>query len=181
MDDICREIAISKKTLYQYVDNKATLVEKMLEYQGAEVGTLFLNIRSQGLNAIDTLLEFSKSLGLLLKEFKANPALEFDLMKYYPDIYKDHSDRRNQVMSKYIRENIRQGIREGLYRNDLNPDLITGLYIKKMEDIMDPDFFPEGKYSYRLVFRTMFENHIRGIANEEGIRYFETKCQNKCL
>jgi AcrR family transcriptional regulator len=181
MDDICHELAISKKTLYQFVNNKSELVEHMLAFQGQAVETLFLQVKSLNLNSIDTLLEFSKGLGQLLREFKTNPALEFDLMKYYPDIYKKHIDSRNKAMSKHIKENLRQGIKEELYRNDLNPDLIAGMYIKKMEDILDPDFFPEGKYSYKLIFKTMFVNHIRGISNENGIAYFETKCQNKCL
>jgi hypothetical protein len=84
-------------------------------------------------------------------------------------------------MIKYIKENIKQGIREGLYRAELQPELIANLYVKKMENILDPDFFPEGKFSFKKVFNMMFESHIRGIANDEGIKYFELKLQNKCL
>ena len=32
MDDLSRELGMSKKTVYQFVNNKSDLVEKMLEY-----------------------------------------------------------------------------------------------------------------------------------------------------
>ncbi len=32
MDDVARELGISKKTLYQYVENKNELVSKVLDY-----------------------------------------------------------------------------------------------------------------------------------------------------
>ncbi len=180
MDDICRNMGISKKTLYRFVHSKSDLVEQMLDYQFSLVYDLFQNVLKDKLNAIDTLLVFSKHLGKLLKENKTNPSLEYDLRKYYPAIYHTHSERRDKLMIKYIKENIRQGIGEGLYRSDLEPELVANLYIKKLEDILDPDFFPEGKFSFRKVFNMMFENHIRGIANEEGIKYFEIKLQSKC-
>jgi AcrR family transcriptional regulator len=181
MDDLCRYMGISKKTLYCYVNSKSDLIRHMLEFQFNTVLELFQKVQNKKFNAIDTLLEFSKSLGQLLKDYKTNPTLEYDLMKYYPEIYKTHTEHRNKLMIKHLKDNIRQGMKEGYYRDDLNPEIIANLYITRMKDILSPDFFPEGKFSFRKIFNTMFENHIRGISNEAGIKYFETKCQNKCF
>jgi AcrR family transcriptional regulator len=175
MDDICYDMGISKKTLYQFVDSKEDLVRHLLEYKSSLVDELFEEALDQNLNAIDTLLEFSKKLGKLLKDLKANPAIEFDLKKYYTEIYTAHCAKRNKKLIGYVIQNIKQGIKEGLYREKLDPELVANLYFKKMEDISDPDFFPGGKFSYKKIYKVMIENHIRGIANQKGIEYLEKR------
>jgi len=101
--------------------------------------------------------------------------LNFDLQKYYPEIYKAYTQEKKKIVMQQIKQNLRLGITQGLYRSDLDIDLIASLYIQKIKDLHDPDFYSSGKFSYQKVFKVMFENHIRGIANEEGIRYFEDK------
>ena len=173
MDDICREMGISKKTMYQYVSNKADLVQKVLESQSAMVFDMIDGMKTSELNAIDTLLEVSQKLGALHKD--SNPVIQYDLEKYYPDIHKKHREVRDKIIFTNLRENIRQGIKEGLYREDLNPDLLADLYIRKMEGINDADCYPSGKFSYHRMFNAMIENHIRGISNEKGLTYFENQ------
>jgi len=56
MDDVARELGISKKTLYQYVQNKDELVEKVVDLHQAEQNEFFEKIKSKKLNAIQSLL-----------------------------------------------------------------------------------------------------------------------------
>jgi len=44
-------------------------------------------------------------------------------------------------------------------------------------DLHNPEFFPADKFSFQTLFDVMFENFIRGIANEAGIRYYEQQKQ----
>ena len=175
MDDICNEMGISKKTLYRYVDSKEDLVEHLLDYKSAMVDQIWCEVAELNLNAIETLLVISKNLGNLFKSLKANPSVEFDLKKYYNEIYTSHCNKRNQQIIKNISDNISQGISEGLYRKELSQELIANLFIKKIEDISDPGFFPDGKFSFKKIHKVMIESHIRGIANQKGIKYFENR------
>lgn len=179
VDDICRELGMSKKTIYQYVESKEDLVRSMLDYRINAVLEIFKKAIDPGHNAIDTLLVFSKMLGDYLKDCKINPALDYDLRKYYPDIYKLHIEQRNKAMHHQVAENIRQGIAQGLYRNELNADLIATLYIQKLEQIAEPDSRIEAVYSFKKIYKVMIESHIRGIANKKGIKYFEKHVLNK--
>jgi len=175
MDDICSEMGISKKTLYRYVNSKEDLVDHLLDYKSEMVDQICRQAEELNLNAIETLLVISNNLGNLFKNLKANPSVEFDLKKYYSKIYNSHCDKRNQQIIKNITDNVSQGIKEGLYRKELNKELIANLFIKKIEDISDPGFFPDGKFSFRKIHKVMIESHIRGIANQNGIEYFENR------
>ena len=60
-----------------------------------------------------------------------------------------------------------------MYRDDLSIELIARLYISRLIDLHNPDFFPPDKFSFATLFEVMFENFIRGISNEEGIKYYK--------
>lgn len=173
MDDICREMGISKKTLYQYVTNKSDLVEKILDYQAKEKNDAISKLLDKDMNAIDVLITVSLYVSKMFKEF--NPTMHFDLQKYYHGIFKACNIRKKEIVMKEIERNLKLGIGQGLYREDLDIELIASLYVQKIKDLHDPEFLATGKFPFEKMFEVMFENHIRGIANEKGIKYFEEK------
>ena len=173
MDDISRELGMSKKTLYQHFLNKSDLVERVLQTGHEDFMKQIASILKKGYNAVDDLLEVSLVIGKHMSE--VNMSVTFDLQKYYPDLYKEYLGKKRDFASQYVRQNIEKGISEQLYRNDLNVDLIAKLYVQKIEVLHDPLVFDQEKISFVEVFQVMFENHIRGIANVAGIKYFEER------
>ena len=171
MDDISKELGMSKKTIYQYVANKTELVEKVLNYLLNEERTICTDGDINSLNAIDILLAVSRNVSRELKNM--NPINAYELQKYYPAIYREFIiKKRNHVFSQ-VKQNFTQGIAEGIYRNDLDIDLVARLYIQKLVDVHDPEFLSSINFGFEKVFQVMFDNHIRGIANAEGLAYYE--------
>lgn len=176
MDDICRELGISKKTLYQYVSNKAELVEQALLYEHEQGRQAFLKIIEENSNAIDQLLMVSLLISKKLSEL--NPSFSHDLKKYFPTSCREDKTERQKNIAESIKQNIELGIQQGFFRADLNKDLVSQLYVQKIEGIMNPENLRESSFPFSDIFRVMFENHIRGIANEAGIKYFEEKIKS---
>jgi len=173
MDDICRELVISKKTLYQYVSNKKELIKHILDYTIQEKIVKVWSLERNDTNAIDSLLEISK---MINKHFMVhNTSAIFDLEKFYPDLYKDFLQERREIILKSIKKNLKAGKEEGLFRNDLDVELVALLYVQKLEDIIRSESLIEKKISFAKIFEVMFENHIRGISNKAGIDYFEKR------
>jgi AcrR family transcriptional regulator len=170
MDDIARELGMSKKTLYQYVENKNDLLEKLLNHLIVS-RTACIPEKAGNLNAIDILLEVSVKVGREINEF--NPAIVFDLEKFYPALYKSFVQAKREHVYIKIKENLEQGKREGIYRTDIDSDLVSKLYVQKLIDVHDPEFLSSVDFSFERVFQVMFDNHIRGIANQEGLAYYE--------
>jgi TetR/AcrR family transcriptional regulator, cholesterol catabolism regulator len=170
MDDICRELGISKKTIYQFVTNKADLVEKVLNY----VIDITINKTDdvlEGANAIDRLIGLSRSVCFNMQNF--NPAITFDLQKYYSEQFRRFIQVKKESQYSLIVTNMQQGIDEGLYRKDLDISLVARIYVQKLEAILDPEFLRSDDFSFEKVFAVMFDNHIRGISNAKGIEYYE--------
>jgi TetR/AcrR family transcriptional regulator, cholesterol catabolism regulator len=171
MDDICRELGMSKKTLYRYFGNKSDLVNRILQQSLEDFEVHMKALPFQEHNAIEELLEISRVIDGQMRD--ASLAISFDLQKYYPEIHREYLVKKRDFASGYIRQNIEKGIKEGYYRSDLNISLIAKFYMQKIEDLHDPNYYKIDEKSYAEVFHVMFENHIRGIANEEGIRCYE--------
>jgi TetR/AcrR family transcriptional regulator, cholesterol catabolism regulator len=171
IDDICRDLGMSKKKLYQYFASKNELVAKLLELERQNFEVIFDQNNFEGVNAIDILLIVSRELGERFRDI--SPSMTFDLKKYYPDIYHNHVDERIEFIYQKIQINLQKGISQGMYRDDLSIELVARIYIRRLIDLHNPEFFPADKFSFMTLFDMMFDNFIRGIANPEGIEYYE--------
>ncbi|HTX89322.1 MAG TPA: TetR/AcrR family transcriptional regulator [Bacteroidales bacterium] len=171
MDDICRDLGVSKKKLYLYFKSKHDLVMKLLELERKSFEIIFDTYNFEGVNAIDILLTVSKEVGDHF--WDVSPSMTFDLKKYYPEVYHTHVDERIEFIYQKIKINLEKGINQGMYRDDLSIELVARLYIRRLMDLHNPEFFPADKFSFQTLFDVMFDNFIRGIANQKGMEYYD--------
>jgi len=175
MDDIADFLGVSKKTLYKYAKNKAELVNKVLDFEREGFRIIFEEYNFEGVNAIDILMIVGKEISKRFKQ--VNPMVTYELQKYYPALYQKHFEKRIDFIFDKIKINIEKGICQGMYRNDLSVELVARLYISRLIDLLNPEFFPPDKFSFPVLFDVMFDNFVRGIANPTGIAYYEQKKQ----
>jgi len=171
MDDISKELGMSKKTIYQYFANKTELLEKVLSYFHEKERIPCIGEDTANMNAIDILLAVSRYVSIQLNDM--NPINAYELQKYYPTIYREFIIRKRDHVFEQVKQNFEQGIAEGIYRIDLDVELVARLYIQKLVDVHDPEFLSSVNFGFEKVFLVMFDNHIRGIANAKGLAYYE--------
>ncbi len=172
MDDIARELGISKKTLYQYVNDKNELVKLVVEMELNEKKSITEICRPE-LNAIEEIFELHKSVRQMLKDY--NPSTEYDLRKYYPELYSRVMTIRRERIYSNILSNLSKGKAEGLYRPELNDELIAKLQLSRVESAFDDKIFTQDELLSPKFFLEMFVYHIRGIANEKGLIVLDQK------
>lgn len=172
MDDLAHELGVSKKTLYEHFKDKEDVVRKVVAFMiQDQQGCINTIIDDPEINAIDELLHMSHFIAEHLKS--VNPSFSYDLKKYYSRVWEELVEFKSKTVFEHIIANIRKGIDEGLYRSDLNYEIIAYVYVARME-LYSPGGLPElQNYSYQEVFRTLFQYHVRGIANENGRQYLE--------
>ena len=173
MDDVSRELGISKKTLYQYVKDKTELVEKIVELEIEKYGCFFEELLSKKLNAIEELFEVQRMVARMLREH--NPSQDYDLRKYYPELYAKVLKIRRERMYNNILCNLKKGKADGLYRSELNEEIIAKIQLLRVETTFDTEIFTIEEIISTKVFFEIFIYHIRGIANEKGIEVLEQK------
>ncbi len=179
MDDIAHQLGISKKTLYSFFCDKAQLVKKIISLHNCKRDEKFDEVISQKLNAIDKLLEVSKYLIEIMKE--TNPVLMYDLKKYYPELMKELVHDHREHIFNNIKANIEKGVSEGLYRDDMNAEIIATIYVARLDDVIFEGKSNPTIFDQETFFRELFTYHIRGIASNKGIKYFENKLKNEAL
>ncbi len=173
MDDVAKELGMSKKTLYTYVKDKRELVEKISEMKMQLSIEHQKYLKESNLNAIEELLFIYRFLNEQLKNH--NPSMIFDLKKYYPDVFKKMHETRRKIIYEGMLHNMIKGQKEGFYRTDFNCEIIAKLHVFRAENMIDNDIFSQSDFQTADIFKEMFKYHLRGIANEKGIKYFEEK------
>ncbi len=171
MDDVARELGISKKTLYQFVKDKPDLINQVMDFELEKNRNCYHSLIDSGKNAIEELFEVHQFLGGQIKQH--NPSFRYDLKKYYPAIYQRVQKVQREYMVHAMLENIRKGKREGLYREELQEEIIVKIQVSRIESLYEDRMFTIEDFTSGKIFREYFIYHIRGIANEHGIRVLE--------
>ena len=177
MDDLSRELGVSKKTIYKYFSDKNNLVKSIIEMKVEMDTAICINCSQQSENAIEELISVSK---FVLEHFgNINPTVFYDLQKHYKDAWKILEDHKWHFVLNMIKTNIERGIKEGVYRDDLHVGVIARLYVASIENIMNSEIFPWPEFKFQEVFSEMIRLHLNGIANEAGIKYLKQTMNNE--
>ena len=171
MDDVSRELGMSKKTLYQYFENKEALVQKVTENHFTCQNQMVEKIIHHSKTAIDEMIGISNWMNAMSKNL--NPSLLFDLKKYHPQSWQVFNDHRHTEVYNSIKHNLERGIREGLYRENLDTEVLARIYIARMEMFLNAEIFPYDKFPPEKTFNVFMDYHIRGLATPKGIKYLE--------
>jgi len=178
MDDIANALGMSKKTIYQHFNNKTKLVESTTLYIQKVISEGISKICSLNKNPIEEIYAIKHFVSDHLKNEKSSP--QFQLKKYYPNIYKSIKGHQFELMYRCIQTNINRGVQLGIYRKNMNIDFITRLYFNCVMAIKDDDLFPLKTFSKTMLVENYLEYHLRGICTNKGIQMFNviSKKQN---
>ena len=168
MDDVAHELGMSKKTLYQFVSDKTELVQMVVEHVRKCNFSSMKKRKGTELNAIEELIEVSQHVNRLMKDH--SPAYEYDLKKYYPDIYRNLMSARRKLMYESMIANIRKGKKEGIYREELDEKIIAKLHLLRIENLQSNEIFGEDEMHSPKFFREVFVYHIHGLATDKGLK-----------
>lgn len=175
MDDIARELGISKKTIYQYYKDKDEIVCIIAREHMDKEQEILDNIQSGAKDPIDELVQISI---LIRKTFHTmNPSLLFELKRYHPNAMKIFSDYMDKCVLSSVKENIEKGKKLGLYRPEVDTEIISKLRVQEAELAFNIDVFPTNQFNLWDIQVQFFDHYLYGIVSESGYKlvkkYFE--------
>ena len=173
IDDICRELGMSKKTFYVYFSSKDELIEQMLQ-----ANVEYMQGKMEELLALG---DFRQLVKVFLKRQEAEkndvrrvPQLVYDLKKYYPRQFTLFQQQCFETQRNYIEQYLELGIRQGLVRANLNIEITAVLFAKIHSDaIRDFELIENHNYNMHQLAHTAMDVFVRGVLSEEGRRIIE--------
>ena len=173
VDDICRELGMSKKTFYVYFESKDALIEQMLQAN--------IDYMSGKMKNLLELRDFRQLVKVFLQRQEAEkndvrrvPQLVYDLKKYYPRQFAEFQEECFKTQKEYIMAYLAQGQQEGLVRANLNIELTAVLFAKIHSDAINDFEIIEGHgHNMHQLGHTAMDVFVRGVLSEEGMKLFE--------
>ena len=107
MDDLARELGMSKKTIYNHFKDKDELVKSIVSTLIERNRTACESGRIKAENAIEALMNISEYSTRLFTEI--HTSVFFDLQKYYPEAWSIIKQHRLAFVSNQITQNIIRG------------------------------------------------------------------------
>ena len=171
MDDLSKELGISKKTLYEHIENKGDLVFQTVKREIQDHQNKVNTIISENHNATLEMLLIGR---IVVKTFsKFNLKTIHELERFYPKVWNLITVNHSQFIPKVIKSNLDKGKKQGLYRKDIHVDIITKLYTNQSRLLLDGNVFPKEQFCATELFKVFFLHHMRGICTQKGIKKFE--------
>lgn len=176
MDDIARQLSVSKKTLYQHFADKDELVTVMSQEHMKREVKEYEEINQISENSIDELNRISVQLRCDMEDM--NPSLLFDLQKFHPKAWALWLNHKNDFIMHSIVRNLNQGIEEGYFRAEINPEIIAISRLVLIESAFDDQHFPKDKFNLVEVQSQFFDHFVYGLCTDKGRRLYQKYKEN---
>lgn len=177
MDDIARLMGISKKTIYNLVKNKGdlvhTVVSTFIELEHVTID----EISRDAENSVHQMVALARQVIKSLKHMKPN--FSYDLQKYHKKTWQYVEEKHFSFVERIIRDNLERGIKEGLYRSELDPYIISKLYLGIIQKTITDDFTSLPDIKMTNLYETVILYHLNGIVNEKGRMELKKYLKNK--
>ena len=174
MEEIAADLGISKKTLYKYFSNKEHILKEILDHNKCEfitfVEELFNNDPSEFLEKLKKLMDY-----VVKNSPRFHGPLFQELMKNHPQIWKEIEDFRHKKAYNQISMLLNKGIKEGIFRNDIQSEVVTIVYMSAIHGLIDPDTLAELPISSDQIHKIVMQIILEGILSENGRNKYQTQ------
>ncbi|MBD2770354.1 TetR/AcrR family transcriptional regulator [Hymenobacter sp. BT664] len=168
MDDIAADLAMSKKTLYKWFENKDQIVLDMMHRHLLDTQRECANVMKDANSAIDELFRLME---WMKQEFaNVHPSIFYDLQKFHAEAWKLWLTHKNEFILSQIIDNLRRGIAEGLFRPDLDVEVLARLRLAQIELQFDATLYPPRQFGAERVSVALVEHFMMGVATLKGHR-----------
>lgn len=173
MDDVARELGISKKTLYAFVESKDDLVAKVMDRHIMQQCTIDEVLHAEATDAVDEMVRAIRQIIADMNQMKPN--LVHELQKYHRDVWEKVNEFQQGYILNIARQNLEWGRRDGLYRNNFDLETAARFYIAGAMAIFDEKYFPKPPYTFENLFKEFIVNYLYSVVSDKGKQLLEEK------
>jgi len=168
MDDVARELGISKKTIYQHFEDKATLLREGIKLHLDKECQLMQQLIESSENALIAMVRIMNYVHKKLQSI--SPLLIFEMQKYYPEVWQLMREQDEKINLPALIHNLEKGIQEGLYRPDINVEVVARLRLALVEASLNERVFPSDKFNQNEIQIQVSNFYLYGLLTEKGLQ-----------
>jgi TetR/AcrR family transcriptional regulator, cholesterol catabolism regulator len=175
MDEIAAQLGISKKTIYQFYEDKDGIVDAVIGEEIKRNEDACIHFRNDSEDAVHEVLIATLEMEEMLKGM--NPLIIYELEKHHPRTFKRFRDFQQRFLFAAIKENLKRGIAEGVYRDEVNVEVATKYRIESIFMVFNPDIFPPNRFRISDVLNELAYLFLYGITSLKGRKLMEKYMQ----
>lgn len=170
MDDIAKELGISKKTIYLHFPDKDSVINEATYCMLSKEKSQVEEIHKLSNNPIMEMINSTKMMSEMLEDI--NPVLFYDLKKYYPAAWQKYELFKLDFL-EIVKRNLCKGIEQGYYREDIDVEVLSRLRIENVDMAFNIEVFQPKNFKVFYVQLQFIDHFIRGILSPKGLEFYE--------
>jgi AcrR family transcriptional regulator len=171
MDDLASQLGISKKTIYQFYKDKEAVVMAVVNLELEEQSLKCQKSQDNAENAVHEMFMLLEDIQHMFKNM--NPMTMNELAKYFPEAFARIQNHKDEFMHRIIKTNLIKGIEQGVYRNEIDPEILSIYRLETSFVPFNTQLYPFSKFDVGKVTLQIIENFIYGVMSIKGIELME--------
>ncbi|HUJ42013.1 MAG TPA: TetR/AcrR family transcriptional regulator [Opitutaceae bacterium] len=172
MDDLARELGMSKKTLYVHFPSKDAIAGAILDDIGRSIRTqLDTALAHPQLTFAQKLCRVIDVVGAVLS--KVSPSTLRDLQRYAPHLYQKIEEVRQKNVPYVIGRLIRTGLAEGKVRRGIDPAFAAEFWLQAIRGLVQPAVLDRTQLTPRQTLEKALHLFFHGLLTAAGRHDYE--------
>jgi AcrR family transcriptional regulator len=172
MEDIAKQISISKKTLYKYFESKDAMVEALLKAKLERMEKKFNTVvKDKTLGFEEKIKMLFSFVSMNLKSF--NISFVSEIQTSYPVLWERLQDFKSEAVHSSFGKVMEEGFKQGFVRQDIDPTVLVDMYSATLRTIMTPSYILSTNYSKTDIYQMIIKIYFRGILTEKANKEFK--------
>jgi AcrR family transcriptional regulator len=176
MDEIANQCGISKKTIYQFFEDKNDIVDAVVDDLIRSHDHLFKTAHSTANDAIDEVLKQNVGFSSVCEGIR--PSFLYELENSFPDSW-DTLEQYKLKIQKHIIDNLHRGKKEGLYRENINIKLNSDLRLHQEVNLLKPNLLTSLNLNVKQLADEFTGLYLHAICTEKGKKLLEKYLNEK--
>ncbi len=169
MDEIARDLGMSKKTLYQFFPGKLDLLLATTRQNAQACESELDAIAAEKLDFFERARKTFAHISRIYS--RLSPAYMTDIRRNAPQVWAEIQTFRRERVGRQMHALLEQGIKQGVLRKDLDRDTLVRLYLTMTSALLNPEIsgWAQGE-TITPVFETFVHVYFEGLITESGRR-----------
>jgi AcrR family transcriptional regulator len=178
MDEICRSLVMSRKTMYKYFSNKEDLLREVAldrsKCKGDAIDSIFND------DSLDFMQKFQQMIEFIRKE-TPKESIQFmqDVKTNAPTVWAELIEMRNRDIPIKMGVFLKDGVKKGFIKKNINSEIFIRMYIAIVNELMNPETILALGYPIAELIEAIDSILFFGILDQNSPKFQKTTTKKK--